>query len=517
MIGKTKAYGVVYTPEWIVDLILENTMRDYTPALKICDPACGDGAFLARLAARICDTVPAKVCRRALENLYGFDIDADALAECRARLDAVLAAKGKRLKIDWNLHCMDSADRASLAAHAGRFDCVVGNPPYVRIQHLGEARRRRMQRDWRLANRGSADLYIAFFEIGMHLLKRGGRLGYITPNTYAKTMAGQPLRRFIREQHGIACLIDFGAHQLFDSATTYSLITVLHKNDRHDKFALYRYDGKRIVSKGLVSVANLSAKRFWTLESESTLQKLEHIRNRGRPLSELAGIHVGLQTLADDVFILQKVGEDAGVTVALDARGRETRIETAVTRPILKASLMKNGKDAKARVIIFPYIAGKLLAEYDFKARFPLTYRYMVRHKTRLLQRDKGKFDAARWYAFGREFGLTETFGDKLITSGMNQRPNFQKCPAPEYTFYSGYCVKPKPGVDPDALLAALNSADMEFYIRHTSRDYQNGWKSYAKSFIQDYGIPAAVAECAQREQVSFLVTSRLRQEIPDR
>lgn len=504
MTEKTKAYGVVYTPEWIVDLILDNTVRGYTPAMRVCDPACGDGAFLARLAGRICDTVPAKDCRRALENLAGFDIDAEALAECRARLDAVLADKGKRLRIDWNLHCMDSADRAALASHAGRFDCVVGNPPYVRIQHLGEARRRRMQRDWRLANRGSADLYIAFFEIGMFLLKRGGRLGYITPNTYAKTMAGQPLRRFIREQHGIACLIDFGAHQLFDGATTYSLITVLDKDRKREKFALSRYDGARIVSKGMVSASNLPAARFWTLESEATLQKLQRIRARGRPLGDIAGIHVGLQTLADEVFIMEKVAEDAGVTVALDARGKETHIETAITRPILKASLMKHGKDAKERIIIFPYSDGRLFPEEYFQTEFPLTYRYMAKHKTRLLQRDKAKFDAARWYAFGREFGLFETFGDKLITSGMNQRPNFQKCPAPEYTFYAGYCVKPKTGVDPDALLAALNSADMDFYIRHTSRDYQNGWKSYAKSFIQDYGVPTTVAGRARHRQASM-------------
>lgn len=503
MIGKHKDYGVVYTPQWIVDLILDNTMRGYTHTMKVCDPACGDGAFLVRLAERICDTVPTKNCRTALENITGLDIDADALAKCGKRLDTVLAAKGKRLKIKWNLHNMDSANRTSLASHAGRFDYVLGNPPYVRIQHLGEARRKRLQQDWALAQHGSTDLYIAFFEIGMYLLKRGGRLGYITPNTYAKTAAGQSLRRFMLERHGIACLIDFGAHQIFKDATTYSLITVLNKDRKRGKFLMYHYDGKNIVNKGTVSVSHLLSGATWILESEETLRKIEKIRTRGRPLGEIADIHVGLQTLADDVFILEKRRAESGIVAVIDMHGSEVRMEAAVTRPILKASVMKDGRDTKERIIIFPYENGKLLAEKTLMKQFPRTYRYLEKHKKLLLGRDKGKFDAGRWYAFGREFGLLTTFGDKIITSGMNKKPNFQLCPSPEYTFYAGYCVKPKAGINIHDLLPVLNSGEMEFYIRCTSRDYQSGWKSYAKGFIQDYGVPTGVAGHMDGKQMS--------------
>ena len=46
-----------------------------------------------------------------------------------------------------------------------------------------------------------------------------------------------------------------------------------------------------------------------------------------------------------------------------------------------------------------------------------------------------------------------------------------------------------------DKLLSVLNSDEMNFYIRHTSRDYQNGWKSYAKSFIQNFGIPSRIVD----------------------
>jgi len=504
MTTKCKEYGVVYTPEWIVDLILDKTMRNYDAAQSVCDPACGDGAFLVRLVERVCDTLPAKDCRMALGNITGFDIDAGALDECRRRLDRALLAKGKKWKIAWNLHCMDSTDRESIERYAGCFDYVVGNPPYVRIQHLGKTRRMRLQRDWTLARHGSTDLYIAFFEIGMFLLKSGGALGYITPNTYAKTEAGQPLRRFMLLHHGVVCLIDFGAQQVFKNATTYSLITVLHKNCKRKKFSLHRHDGGALENKGMVPVSRLSEKSIWILQAEEKLRQIEKIRNRGRRLKDVADIHVGIQTLADDVFILEKRAEASGIVTAADAHGREVQLEAAITRPILKASVMKNGRDVKERIIIFPYINSRLIAEKILREQFPLAHRYLAACKKLLLKRDKGEFDAARWYAFGREFGLTTTFGDKLLTSGMNKKPNFQKCPAPEYTFYAGYCVKPKENVDIDKLLAVLNSDDMDFFIRHTSRDYRHGWKSYAKSFIKDYGIPLSVAGASDRGQKSL-------------
>ena len=205
-----------------------------------------------------------------------------------------------------------------------------------------------------------------------------------------------------------------------------------------------RDDGGGVENKGMVPVSRLSEKGIWILQAEETLKKIEKIQTRGPRLREIADIHVGIQTLADDVFILEKIAEKSGAVVARAADGSEVQIETAITRPILKASVMKNGRDVKERIVIFPYVEGKLISEPRLRKEFPLAHRYLSERKDLLLKRDKGEFDTARWYAFGREFGLTTTFGDKLLTSGMNKKPNFQKCPAPEYTFYSGYCIKPK-------------------------------------------------------------------------
>ena len=171
-------------------------------------------------------------------------------------------------------------------------------------------------------------------------------------------------------------------------------------------------------------------------------------------------------------------------------------LERWIMRPIVKASVLKDGFDPVQRAVIFPYDNhGKLLPENQIADNAPAAYEWLLLHKARLINRDKGQFDPSRWYAFGRHVSITSGFGPKILTSGMNRQPNFQLCPDPDATFYSGYCIKPKPGVDPEKLLAVLNSDDMDFFIRHTSRPYQGGWMSYAKSFIKDYPVPRSVLE----------------------
>lgn len=49
--------------------------------------------------------------------------------------------------------------------------------------------------------------------------------------------------------------------------------------------------------------------------------------------------------------------------------------------------------------------------------------------------------------------------------------------------------------MDLEILKKVLNSSVMEFYIELISKSYQGGWKSYAKSFIQNFGIPRFTAE----------------------
>ena len=481
-----KRDGAVYTPESVVDLILDSALPDSPDALAnaaVCDPACGDGAFLAAAARRVLSRLDRRRAMPALRALAGYDIDADAAAICRARLDAVLRERYPNERVSWNVAVRDALDRSAFADERGRFTHIVGNPPYVRVQHLERSRRDRIAGQWSVL-RGATDLYLIFYELALDLLRDGGTVGFITPSSWLRSDSGSPLRDSLIRNHAVEKIMDFGECQVFDGVTTYTAIAIIRKGGAStaSRVPLETWDGDSFIGGGSVLFDRDAPSRAWRLaRSPADENRLSDMLNRpAARLGDVADIHVGIQTLADGVFIHPA------------ERAESMRFEPWILREIVKASVMKNGADPVSRVVIFPYDDdGKPIPERRIAEDAPNVYNWLSENKDRLLSRDKGKVDPDKWHLFGRQVSLTSGFGEKILTSGMNRKPNFQICPNPDATFYSGYCVKPKPDADMalEPLLAALNSDDMDFFIRHVSRPYQGGWMSYAKSFIQDFPI----------------------------
>ena len=498
-----KRNGVVYTPDWIASLILDGALPSDPTALAaaaICDPACGDGAFLVPAAERLLASLGREEALGALRRMAGYDVDGEAVARCRARLDAAAEARYPGEGVEWRVERRDAFDRAAFRRDHGRFTHVVGNPPYIRVQHLEAPRRRRLAGQWETL-RGATDSYLVFYELGLELLAEGGTLAYIAPSSWLRSDSGSALRERIAASHTALRILDFGAHQAFADVTTYTAIAVIRKGGRTKDIPVEKYDGAAFRKAGRIAVDAANPRAPWAPSLPSDRARLRKLAKRGPKLGEVAEIHVGIQTLADGVFILPLADEES--YGALDesygasdyalcrADGETLRLERWILRRVVKASVMKNGRDPTPRAAIFPYDeSGALLPEERVREDAPRVYAWLLRNKARLLARDKGGFDPRRWHAFGRHVSITSGFGDKILTAGMNLRPNFQRCPDPSATFYSGYCVKPSPNVDAERLLEALNSPDMEFFIGRTSRPYQGDWMSYAKSFIKDFPVP---------------------------
>ena len=497
--SRRKRHGVVYTPPPIVARILDAAGLDRAEPLQraaVCDPSCGDGQFLLAAARRILRALPRAPALAALRRLAGYDMDGAALAESRRRLDAVLRERYPRTEVRWRLEERNALDRGSFADVRGRFTHVIGNPPYVRVQHLERAGRERAG-GWNFT-RGATDLYLVFFELGLELLRTGGALGYITPSSWLRSQAGEPLRSRLATAHRVRRILDYGAHQVFPQVTTYTAITVIERDGAPRPIPVWRHDGERFRPAGAIALDPARPSAPWIPATEVERRAMRALAGRGPRLDEIADIHVGVQTLADRVFILRQRDAAANAEDAdlLECAGedRTLRLERWILRPIVKASVLRGGRDPERRVIVFPYDrAGRLLSEPEIADRAPRAHAWLRRNRDRLLARDKGGTDPRRWHGFGRRVSILSGFGDKLLASGMNRAPNFQRCLEPHATFYSGYCVKPRVPVHWDRLEAALNSEEMASFIRATSRPYQGGWFSYAKSFIRSFPVPGAV------------------------
>jgi adenine-specific DNA-methyltransferase len=471
-----KERGVVFTPEWIAEGIVKEVFsgKRLTGKEKILDAGCGEGIFSIVAAREFSRLTGKKIARVIAENIYAIDISEEHIrktTEHMRKLAGVRKVPDNHLTIgDFCSHSFDE-----------RFDFVIGNPPYVRIQHLNE-RKKYLQKHFSVASSGSIDLYFCFFEQAFRILKKNGRIGFITPNSHFHSQAGSILREMLRSH--LRKIINFDYFQVFKDATTYTAITILDKKKRE-----YFWYGENFkenlenIAYKKIQTERMTNKR-WEFFDEAFSQRRILLRSKYHSLGEIADIHYGIATLKDDVYIFSPDREDEKF---FSFRG--FRIEKTLCVPIIKASTYK-GIDQKL-FLIFPYVKGKLISEKFFISHYPEGWKYINHYRSVLESRDKGggKY-YEHFYAFGRSQGLQTSFGKKIITSSMNRFPRFFVMEDPHKSFYAGYCVKPKRGFSLYEVCDALNSHTMKEYIDAVSKSYRGGYKSYAKSFIKDFVHP---------------------------
>jgi hypothetical protein len=118
------------------------------------------------------------------------------------------------------------------AMASGGFDCVIGNPPYLRIQGLQEYYGDQI--DYFIKRYKSAvkrfDLYLLFAEKGFSLLAQGGCLGFICPHKFLNSDFGSGLREFFINNSALDSFVSFGNNLVFSRASTYTGILTLRKD-----------------------------------------------------------------------------------------------------------------------------------------------------------------------------------------------------------------------------------------------------------------------------------------------
>jgi adenine-specific DNA-methyltransferase len=310
-----KAGGVYYTPQYIVDYIVKNTIgkliENKTPKevskIKITDPACGSGSFLIGAYQFLLtwhkdfytqngkqskgnknnpltptgELTTAEKKRILLNNIYGVDLDSNAVEvtklslllkcmegetketiEAQTKLfhDRILPTLDNNIKsgnslidLDYYDNELDFGEERKVKPFSwqkafpevfkqGGFDCVIGNPPYVKEYTSRETFEQIRKSHLAKYYQGKMDLWYFFVCYGIDILKPNGLLGYIVPNNWVTNAGASILRNKVLADSTIKNIVDFGAYMVFDSASIQTMVLVLENRKQKS----YSFDYRKL-------------------------------------------------------------------------------------------------------------------------------------------------------------------------------------------------------------------------------------------------------------------------------
>ncbi|HLL77912.1 MAG TPA: N-6 DNA methylase, partial [Ktedonobacteraceae bacterium] len=226
----------------------------------------------------------------------------------------------------------------SLGERAG-FDVVIGNPPYVRQEQLGQDKP--FYAEHYEVYHGVADLFVYFFAQGLRLLRAGGRLAYISSNSWLRANYATPLRQYLRTKTTIETIVDLGDNRVFaDAPDMTPAIQIVQKTPPSDgQTAQAAIFGR---GEGIASFrARLDDKLFafsvfdqadtgWQLTIDDSRNLFAKLMASGRPLKEEIdrGMYNGVKTGLNEAFIIDQATRDRIIT--------EDPFSKSVIKPILR-------------------------------------------------------------------------------------------------------------------------------------------------------------------------------------
>ncbi|WQW49479.1 class I SAM-dependent DNA methyltransferase [Helicobacter pylori] len=232
------------------------------------------------------------------------------------------------------------------------FDCIIGNPPYIRQEHIKDLKPL-LAKQYQDFYNSTADIYTYFFALAYHLLKEKGFNAFITSNKYARAKYGAKLREWLLKKTTLVSYMELNALKVFESAAVDTSIIHFIKQTPPKENDFNYYEPIENDKDDLKSTPHLSMKQN-ALSTESfifanaTLLDLrDKMENIGTPLKDWdIQINYGIKTGANEAFIIPTEKRDAILKncddLQKDEKGMSERERTKeLIKPILR------GKDIK--------------------------------------------------------------------------------------------------------------------------------------------------------------------------
>ena len=394
--------GVVYTRQWVVDLILDLAgyrAEEDLAARYAVEPAAGEGAFLVPMVRRLIASASAHGVKPSElhESLRAYELDSGAADRATGLVSQELLShdirepEASKLASSWI-----RVDDYLLASPSDRrADLVVGNPPYIRYDDLPEGSFDSYRRLYPTMV-GRCDIYVGFIEAGLRQLNAGGALGFICADRWMRSAYGAELRRMVTSAFALEAVIEMHDAPAFeDEVAAYPAVVLLRRSAQGEVVVASagRGAGGALGHTGLAdAVVRLSggepaevpgftatrADRWfrgtapWPSLEPRQLALLQRLEDRFAPLEDpLTGtkVGIGVATGADKVFVTtdpRSVESDRLLPLAMTADTRD-----GVLRWSGNYLVNPWGQDGKlVDLAVYPKLRGYLQAcEEDLRGR----------------------------------------------------------------------------------------------------------------------------------------------------
>ncbi len=293
--SKRKSQGIYYTPKYIVEFIVKETLGEVLKKtkpkelakIKVLDPACGSGSFLNAAYDKILDTLTKQNPQTSLfakfdilkENIFGVDLDAQAVEI--AQLNLLLKVLSQKTKLptlqhnlrignsliekgDENLKPFSFDNEFKEVFEQGGFDVIIGNPPYIKEDT------NRLAFDGLHNNpyyQGKMDIWTLFACRAIDLLKDSGYFSFIAPSSWLGSAGASIFREKILSSGEIIKFVDFNDFRVFKDASIQTMIFVFQKKKPRKS---YKVQYAKITSK------NATGEEVATLLSTSLHKQIEN-------------------------------------------------------------------------------------------------------------------------------------------------------------------------------------------------------------------------------------------------
>lgn len=492
--------GAVYTPQDVRKKIVIECLKR-TPnvhEVRVADISCGCGGFLVDVALYLHHKTGKSFRDIFRENIYGVDIQGYSVDRTKITLSLLALSYGEDCDSVFHIMEADTLDFVSdnWNTKYTEFDVIVGNPPYVCSRNVSPETKVKMIK-FSSCKSGHPDLYIPFFQIAVEMLNDHGTLGYITMNSFIRSVNGRAIRNYFSENKFNIKIVDFRGYQIFQSKSTYTCLFFLKKGIKRN-FVQYTVNetGDLTIKEhySRVSYEILDNLKGWALNDfDHNLQ----FENAGIPIGKYCAMRHGIATLCNNAFIFSYKSVRDGRYV-IEKKGITYEIETGICRDIVNSNKLNSQvmfEEIKEKVL-FPYRQTangdvNVIDETYFQEQFPYAYAYLTDCRDRLEQRDKGyteKYPA--WYAFGRTQSLKMPRFKLFFPKFSNKPIRCVLVNDEDLLLYNGVAFVSNEERRLQVLKRILESRLFWSYIQSNGKPYASEYYSLTGIDIKNFSVP---------------------------